>query len=201
MSVLKEAFWERTGLDETVYRTFIETGSYRGFMIDLVMAHYEVIHSIELSKRWHKFCREKFRGYDHVHLYEGDSRVMLPGILSRIREPAVIFLDAHYSGGSTARLERDTPLLDELDIVAQRPFADIIIVDDTSFLGQKGGSEPQVSVSDDDPWPPFAYDWKDITETEVRKRFKPDYDVVTNAGNVMTTSPREDQFILFPSMP
>jgi len=42
------------------------------------------------------------------------------GLLKRLKdihEPAVIFLDAHYSGGSTARGDTNTPLLDELEIV------------------------------------------------------------------------------------
>ena len=68
------------------------------------------------------------------------SRNILPLVLKNIHEPAVIFLDAHYSGGSTARGDTDTPLLDELEIVRERAYDDIIIIDDTWAFGKKGRS-------------------------------------------------------------
>ena len=199
MPILKSAFWDRSSLNKQDYKQYVETGSYRGFMIEAVLHEYASIHSIELSAKWYTYCKEKFRGHEHVHCYHGDSRLTLPDVLANINEPAVIFLDAHYSGGTTARAEKDTPLLEELDIVARRDFPDIVIVDDTVFLGQKGGTEPTSPATDDEIWPSFAFDWSDITEDAVRRRFKDRYQMVTNADNAFTTSPRQDQFILFPT--
>ncbi len=198
MPVLKQAFWERTGIEKRPYRHYVETGSYRGFMIDDVIDEYDVIHSIELSRKWYHYCREKFSQDTHVHLYEGDSQAVLPLVLENIDEPAVIFLDAHYSGGTTARGEEDTPLLKELDIVGRRHHEDIIIIDDTSFLGSKGGSEPTEPVSDDDVWPAFVYDWSNTTAADVLARLRPGYALLTNEDQLMTSSPREDQFIFHP---
>jgi len=199
MPILKQTFWERSGIDKYSYRNFVETGSYRGFTIDNLIDEYDVIHSIELSSKWYGYCLKKFSNHGHVHLYEGDSRSILPMVLENINEPAVIFLDAHYSGGTTARLEKDTPLLEELDIVGQRLYPDIVIIDDISFLGQKGGNEPDEPVSDDDVWPAFAYDWSETTETAILAKLKPGYALVTNENNLMTSSSREDQYILYPS--
>ena len=117
-------------------------------------------------------------------------------MLENLDEPAIIFLDAHYSGGTTARAEKDTPLLEELDIVRQRTYPDIVIIDDTSFLGQKGGSEPEERVPDDVPWPSFVYDWSETTETAVRAKLNPEFTLITNKNGLMTSS-REDQYILY----
>jgi hypothetical protein len=201
MPMLKPAFWESTNLDRGCYRTYVETGSYRGFMIEHVIDEYDVIHSIELSSRWYRYCLDKFGNSEHVHLHEGDSRAVLPSLLEGVAEPAVIFLDAHYSGGTTARAERDTPLLEELEIVGRRQYPDIIIVDDISFLGKKGGSEPTEPISADIVWPRFAFDRSETTELEVLARLKPGYALVNNQGHLMTSSPREDQYVLYPSIP
>jgi hypothetical protein len=199
MHILKPALGDRSGVNKQHYKQYLETGSYRGFMIEAVLHEYASIHSMELSPKWHTYCKEKFRGHEHVHCYYGDSRLTWPAVLADVNEPASAFLDADYSGGTTARAEKDTPLLEQLDIVARSEFSDVVIVDDTVFFGQKGGTEPSSTVTDDDIWPPFAFDWSDTTEDAVRRRFEGHYQMVTNADNAFTSSPRQDQFILFPA--
>jgi hypothetical protein len=199
MSALTQKFWDTSGLDRTHYRTYIETGSYRGFTIDTVLHEYDTIHSIELSLKWYAHCTMKFRQFDHVKVHRGDSREVLPALLETVREPSIVFLDAHYSGGTTARAQNDTPLLQELEILGQRTYPDIVVVDDTSFLGAKGGHEPEEPISDDDVWPAFAYDWSDTTKDGVLAKLKPGYALLTNANLAMTSSPRNDQFILYPT--
>lgn len=199
MDILKQAFWNTFGFKKDHYRTYVETGTYRGHTIEDVINKYDVIHSIELSKKWFSYCATKFSKYGHVNLWLGDSRKALPIVLETIDEPAVIFLDAHYSGGTTARGNNDTPLLDELEIVNQRAYPDIIIIDDTSFLGLKAGSEPAEPVSDDAVWPTFAYDWRDTTREQVLARMKPGYALVTNENLNLASSTRDDQYILYPA--
>ena len=199
MAILKQAFWNTFGFKKAHYRTYVETGSYRGQSIEDVINEYDVIHSIELSEKWFSYCAKKFSSYGHINLWLGDSRKALPLVLETINEPAVIFLDAHYSGGTTARGDTDTPLLDELDIVNQRDYPDIIIIDDVSFLGARGGSEPAEPVSDDDVWPPFAFDWSDTTPEQVLARMKPGYARVMNDKLILASSTRRDQFILYPA--
>jgi hypothetical protein len=199
MPVLSPTFWSRFGLDKKSYRTYVETGSYRGAGIREVLGEYDAIHSIELSKRWHDHCVAEFARHDHVRLHLGDSTELLATVLDDIDEPAVIFLDAHYSGGSTARGARDTPLLDELEILGRRAYPDIVIIDDTGFLGQKGGREPAQPAPEYESWPEFAYDWSETTREAVLARLKPGYAVVANEDCSMTTSPRDDQYILVPT--
>jgi hypothetical protein len=196
---LTSRFWEETGLDRLRYDTFVETGSYRGDTLDFMKDRFRSLHSVELSKRWHEFCVARFEDCPHVHLYHGSSAELLPRILRPIDRPVIVFLDAHYSGGSTAKadIDCDSPLLGELSCLQSRPFDDIIIIDDTSFFDAKGGEEPQ-TLDEDQVWPRFAYDWSGITREAVLSRMKPDYGFLENTGSRYTLTPREDQLILYP---
>jgi hypothetical protein len=196
---LTSRFWEETGLDRTRYGTFVETGSYRGFTLDFMKDHFRCLHSIELSRKWYDYCVERFKDHPHVHLYHGDSARLLPRILGGVEEPVIVFLDAHYSGGSTAKPESgcDSPLLAELTYLRSRTPDDIIIIDDAGFFDRKGGEEP-ASVDDDQVWPPFAYDWTGIRREGVLSLMKPGYRFVENTRSRYTLTPREDQIILYP---
>jgi hypothetical protein len=197
---LRPRFWEETGLDCRRYDTFVETGSYRGFTLDYMKDRFRTLHSIELSRTWYDFCVARFAQFPHVHLYHGDSVELLPRILQGIDEPVIVFLDAHYSGGGTAKTTAscDTPLLQELAYLKTRTADDIIIVDDTSFFGGKGGKEPE-GVQDDRVWPSFAYNWSGVGRENVLALMKPHYKYVENTRSRYTITPREDQLVLYPS--
>ena len=130
----------------------------------------------------------------------GDSTELLPRILHRIDRPVIVFLDAHYSGGSTARTDADgdSPLLAELSTLRSRPVDDIVIIDDTSFFDAQRGEEPQ-APEDDQVRPGFAYDWSGITRERVLSLMKPGYGFLENAHSRYTLTPREDQLILYPA--
>ncbi len=67
---LTDNFWEETALDRFRYDTFVETGSYRGFVLEFMKTRFRFIDSIELSNRWYEFCREKFRNDAHMYLHQ-----------------------------------------------------------------------------------------------------------------------------------
>ena len=112
----------------------------------------------------------------------------------------IVFLDAHCSGGSTARTDADidSPLLAELSTLRSRPVDDIVIIDDTSFFDAQGGEEPQ-APEDDQVWPIFAYDWSGITRERVLSLMKPGYGFPENAHSRYTLTPHEDRSILHPA--
>ena len=161
---------------------------------------FQSIHSIELSRKWYEYCREKFRNDLHIVLHHGDAAEVLPQLLKGIRQPVIVFLDAHYSGGSTVKADEncDSPLLYELAYLKTRSYNDIIIIDDVSFFDQKGGSEPDTPQGDEVMWPQFAYDWSGITKEKVLLQIKSDYGYFTNKNSQYTLTPREDQFIFYP---
>jgi len=115
----------------------VETGTFEGEMVRKCLGAFRVIHTIELSPRYAHEARERFAGVAHVHVHEGDSAVRLPEVIASLREPAVFWLDGHFSGGETARGAADTPLAAELEAIARHPVrGHVVLVDDARHLGQ-----------------------------------------------------------------
>jgi hypothetical protein len=171
---------------------YIETGTYLGNGIKDVLNNYENIHSIELADKWYQYNIEQFRNYSNVKIYLGDSKKILPELLDNINEPVTIYLDAHYSGGTTAFGEEEVPLLYELQILKNRNYNDIIIIDDCRLLGKTG----ICGAGENDPiYPTMTYDWTGITENSIVNLMKDDYILLAN-DNHKYTDGATDQYIL-----
>ena len=115
------------------YSTFVETGSYQGTTIAKALSVFDEIHSIELSPDFFEQCQRRFAANPNVHLYLGDSAKHLAGILSRINEPCLIWLDAHFvegGGGLGAN-----PLLNEIATVMASPISHLVLIDDVRLFG------------------------------------------------------------------
>lgn len=199
MPLLTSKLYESIATAETYH--YIETGTYKGQGIKDVMAHYDFVHSIELSDRYYLDAVERFIHYPHVRLYHGNSKTVLPRILTHIQQPVTIYLDGHFSGGDTAFGDENidgisnAPLLGELEVLLTRPYDDIIIIDDCRMLGQSGILNP--GASPDATWPEYAYDWTNITEQAIRDRMKPGYEIFKNDGlEWIENSPIPDRWIL-----
>lgn len=62
---------------------------------------------------------------------------MLKRIVNELKEPAIFWLDGHYSGGVTAKGDKFCPIYEELEAILDSNFNHIIIIDDLrSFVGQ-----------------------------------------------------------------
>jgi hypothetical protein len=117
--------------EQTGAGLFVETGTFYGDMVDAVSEQFRRIVSIELDPRLHQIARRRFRDRDHIQLLLGSSEDLLPGVLQRITEPAVFWLDAHYSGSRTAVGSSETPIVSELNsVLNHRIKKHVILVDD-----------------------------------------------------------------------
>jgi hypothetical protein len=128
---------------------------------------------------------------DNVKLYLGDSKKVLQELLNTINEPVTIYLDAHYSGTPTACGEEETPLLYELEILKNRQYDDIIIIDDTRMIGKKGTCGSIGNTI----YPLMNYDWTDITDNKIYELMKDGYIMLKNDNSVFTDQ-QTDQYIL-----
>ncbi len=115
---------------------FIETGTYKGKMVYAVMPHIQEIYSIELDETYCRNAQKRFAGYPNIHIIQGQSGTVLPKILSTIEKPCLFWLDAHYSGGSTAKGETNTPIRQEMECILKHTRAEdhIILIDDARFF-------------------------------------------------------------------
>lgn len=117
-------------------RVLVETGTYLGDMVHAMKPHFDRVYSIELSDELHEQARRRFAGDDHVTLLRGDSGVVIRQIVAQLRQPALFWLDGHYSGGNTASGARGTPVLEELGHILDAPdLGHVVVIDDARLFG------------------------------------------------------------------
>lgn len=120
---------------------FIETGTNLGDTL-AYMAYDKNIKctSIELADGYFQRAKIRFQKYTNVDLMHGDSGALMPVVISKLFNPALFWLDGHYSGGATAQGEIDTPVSAELQtILASSCKSHVILIDDVRcFNGSHG---------------------------------------------------------------
>ena len=122
-------------------RLFVETGTSFGDMVKAMIPHFDRIWTIELGDRLYAEAQEKFRDARNVELIHGDSGRELGRLIPKLNAPALFWLDAHYSGGplrgaTSARGEKDTPILEELDhILGAAEPRHVVVIDDARLFG------------------------------------------------------------------
>jgi hypothetical protein len=119
-------------------QTFVETGTYLGDMIRAVHTLFPKVISIELDPKLHSRAVKKFRRFPNVTILHGDSSKVLEAILPNTIPPVLFWLDAHDSGGITARGDLETPIVNELKILSNYITNNcVILIDDArNFIGQ-----------------------------------------------------------------
>jgi len=136
---------------------FVETGTNYGNTILGLYQYFKDLYTVEIKKEIYDAAVKRIKnfGIQNIHFYLGDSAVILVNILKIINEPAIFFLDGHYSHGDTGRGNSDTPLLDELKIINNNHNKNsVIIIDDYNMFGTNRNE-----------------DWTDITIDNIIKCF------------------------------
>lgn len=117
-------------------RVLVETGTFFGDMVAAMKGEFAKIYSIELSEELYANAQKRFRKDKNIELICGDSGKVLGDLVDSLDEPALFWLDGHYSGGITAKAEVDTPILDEIAcILDARERKHVIIIDDARCFG------------------------------------------------------------------
>ena len=118
----------------------VETGTFRGAMVEAQKTRFKKIISIELGMELFEKAKQRFRNDRNVIIMHGDSGKVLPKILKDdISEPAIFWLDGHYSSGITAKGEKECPIFEELDaIFNSKKFNHILLIDDARFFNGEG---------------------------------------------------------------
>ena len=119
---------------------FVETGTFKAEMIEAQHGHFQKLISVELSRELYEAARNKFAGDARVQFFQGDSGVTLGEAVKGLAEPALFWLDAHYSMGVTAGHTMDAPIIRELSwVAARRQPKDVILIDDARLFGWDSG--------------------------------------------------------------
>src|SRR5258707_14112507 len=107
-------------------------------MVAAMKGRFDRIYSIEYVPALAERATHKFARDEHIHIFCGDSRVVMPEVLALLKEPALFWLDAGYYGwvgmqGDQQRLSA------ELEMILSHPYPHVILLDDARGLtGQKG---------------------------------------------------------------
>jgi hypothetical protein len=129
--------------------TLVETGTFRGETIRNLKRSFSELHTIELSREYYEAaCRNE--ADPRIRFYCGDSVRVLQDLLPTLKKPVLFFLDAHYCQRGTARGNEDVPLRKELELIIQRGFPDLIVIDDVRLFGTHRSE-----------------DWSDITRRSI----------------------------------
>jgi len=108
----------------------VETGTYLGDMVEAQRTQFKKIYSIELSQKLFRRAKKRFKDHAHITILQGDSGVVLNKLIKEIDQPALFWLDGHYSGGITAKAEKECPVPEELETILKSSLSHIILVDD-----------------------------------------------------------------------
>lgn len=110
-------YFEKSG-----HSTFVETGTLHGRMTLALSDIAKTIYSIELNSEYVAAAKKLFAKKKHITILEGDSGTELANLLNDLKEPAFFWLDAHYSGGTTAQGDKLTPIVKELKALLRHPI-------------------------------------------------------------------------------
>jgi hypothetical protein len=118
--------------------TWVETGTYLGHTTEILSRHGEMIYSIEPEPKLFENARRRFGHVKNIEIINGASEDVFPTLLPRVSGNVNFWLDGHYSGGITFKGLRDTPITDELAVIADNlgHFRSVcVLVDDVRCFG------------------------------------------------------------------
>jgi hypothetical protein len=137
MPALEISLLESLNEDFTKYPVFIETGTYIGDTIFAMEPRFKHLYTVELSQQLHYSVKTRYNG-NKITFLHGDSSEVFKTLLPSIAEPAIFFLDGHFSQGITAQGEKDCPLVEEINLINSLFKNEaIIIIDDFRLFGKK----------------------------------------------------------------
>jgi hypothetical protein len=121
-------------------KILIETGTNQGHTVEVMLKKFDRIYTIELDEVLWRRASEKFAPALHVQVIHGDSGLMLPTLLTNVKDQCLFWLDGHYCGPGTGRSDDDTPIVKELLAIATQGRNDhVILIDDARLFNGKDG--------------------------------------------------------------
>ena len=113
----------------------IETGTYLGWMPFTTRNVFKQIYSIELDNYLYIKAKKRLSDISNIHILQGDSSKILPDLLKLVTQPCLFWLDAHYSGGISAKSDLKTPIFEKLKHIFNHFVKNhVILIDDARLF-------------------------------------------------------------------
>ena len=116
----------------------VETGTFLGDMVYAQKNNFEKVISIELDQKLFESAVKLFSKCSNVQILHGDSGEVLKKVVPSLKKRSIFWLDGHYSGGVTAKGEKDCPVYKELTAILKSDLSHIILIDDARCFVGKG---------------------------------------------------------------
>ncbi|TLY34310.1 MAG: hypothetical protein E6K62_06060, partial [Nitrospirae bacterium] len=113
---------------------FIETGTYQGGTAVWAAAHFDRVTTIEFSRSLYEETKAQHDGASNLSFLFGDSREALRAIVPTLRQPAIFWLDSHWSGGQTYGQNDECPLLEEIEAITSSVHTHFLFIDDARLF-------------------------------------------------------------------
>jgi len=110
--------------------SMIETGTFQGVSTKYFAKYFDEVHSVELGQDLFDKAKTTLKPYPNIFLYQGNTVDRLSEMMDHCSGRIGFFLDAHYSGGITARGPSDQPIADELRVIFSKGHNDCVITMD-----------------------------------------------------------------------
>lgn len=119
-------------------RTFVETGIWHGGTTQWAALHFDTVYTCDLDPVWVEHARKRFADTPNVVITQADSREFLAVIIQRLRQPALIYLDAHYIADKhSAGDPGDCPLMGELRLIEPVHTPHVVVIDDARLIVER----------------------------------------------------------------
>ncbi len=132
--------------------TFIETGTYHGITAEWASSNFKKVRTIEYSRNLYDQTSKRCGNIKNIDFIYGDTRSELNQIVPALTEPAMFWVDSHFSGKETYGTNDPCPLIEELKAITGSPIEQFIFIDDARFF--TAPLEPSHSRIDE--WPSIS---------------------------------------------
>jgi SAM-dependent methyltransferase len=115
----------------------IETGTFLGDTTHFLASRGYSVVTVEVEPRLAAWARARFDGVANVRVIEGDSEQLMTGLIADLDQPALFYLDGHYSGSGTGKGQHETSVVREVEaILRDAPSGSFVIIDDARCFGR-----------------------------------------------------------------
>ena len=113
---------------------FLETGTHLGRTAAWAAEQFSEVVTIEASEEFRQEAVERHGHLSNVRWVHGDTRTVLPREVEALGGAAIVWLDSHWSGGSTYGEDAECPLLFEIETVLASSHAHHLFIDDARYF-------------------------------------------------------------------
>ncbi|MCX5823697.1 MAG: hypothetical protein NTY86_09385 [Deltaproteobacteria bacterium] len=96
--------------------------------------HFKQVITIENSKVYFEEALNSYKHLQNIEFLFGDSRSVLKKVVTKIREPAIFWLDAHWCSMDSYGSNDQCPIIDEINLIRSTGIKHYIFIDDARLF-------------------------------------------------------------------